>query len=84
MKHRRQNRGIGTRLMERSLEALRGLGAAGRVVPGEPGYYHRFGFGVEPGIVLPGVAAECFQAVRFRGEMPAGTVFFHEAFDVQG
>lgn len=79
-----QNRGIGSRLMEQALEALRGLGAAGCVVLGEPEYYRRFGFAAESALVLPGVPAEYFQAVRFRGRMPAGTVSYPEAFDASG
>lgn len=79
-----QNRGIGTRLMQQALEALRGLGAAGCVLLGDPEYYRRFGFRAEPALVLPDVPAEYFQAIRFRGEIPAGTVSFHEAFNAQG
>lgn len=80
----RQNRGIGTQLMERALEELCKLGAAGCVVLGDPKYYQRFGFKAEPAIVLPSVPPEYFQAVRFRGEIPAGTVSYHEAFNAQG
>lgn len=79
-----QNRGIGNRLIEQALEALRELGAAGCVVLGDPQYYRRFGFTPEPGLVLPGVPAEYFQALRFRGELPAGTVTYHNAFNAQG
>jgi len=76
----RQNRGIGARLMERAIEELRRLGAAGCVVPGDPAHYRRFGFKAESGIVLPDVPPEYFQAVRFHGPTPAGAVSYHEAF----
>lgn len=79
----RRNRGIGTLLVERSLRELRRFGAAGCVVLGDPKYYGRFGFKLEPAILLPGVPAKHFQALRFRGEIPAGTVSYHEAFYAQ-
>ncbi len=78
----RQNRGVGTLLMHQALEQLRRLGANGCVVLGDPNYYHRFGFKAESAIVLPGVPAEYFQALLFQGEMPAGTVSYHRAFNV--
>lgn len=76
----RQNQSIGTLLIQRALEDLRALGAAGCVVLGEPGYYARFGFNAEPSLVLPGVPAEYFQAVSFDGSMPSGQVSYDDAF----
>ena len=40
----RQNQGVGTMLVEASLEHLRGEGHSGVVVVGHPDYYTRFGF----------------------------------------
>lgn len=40
----RQREGIGSRLVERGLEILRGRGCPFVVVVGHPGYYPRFGF----------------------------------------
>ncbi len=48
-----QGQGIGAALMHAALDALRGQGAQGCVVLGEPSYYGRFGFHAEPGLVLP-------------------------------
>ena len=79
----RQGQGIGSELMRRALDELRRLDAAGCVVLGDPSYYARFGFKVEPGLVLPDVPPAYFQAVCFRGRMPAGTVRYHEAFEVR-
>jgi len=76
-----QGRGLGTLLMTRALEALRALGAAGCVVLGEPGYYGRFGFRSEPGLVLPGVPVRYFQAVTLQGATPSGQVAYHAAFE---
>jgi putative acetyltransferase len=79
----RQRQGIGSRLIEQALEELRGLGARGCAVLGEPSYYHRFGFKPEPGLVLPGVPPEYFQALAIDGPVPAGIVVYHHAFDAQ-
>ncbi|RQO53368.1 HAD family hydrolase [Variovorax sp. KBW07] len=77
----RQGQGIGAALMASALERLRQAGAAGCVVLGDPAYYGRFGFVAQPGLVLPGVPAEYFQAIRFDGAWPTGDVRYHEAFD---
>lgn len=80
-----QGRGVGSELMRAALEALRELGAAGCVVVGEPTYYGRFGFKAEPGLVLPDIPPEYFQAIVF-GErpIPRGSVTYHAGFDAQG
>lgn len=76
-----QGQGVGSALMEAALAELRRLGGVGCVVLGEPGYYGRFGFKAEPGLELPGVPQEYFQAVSFGDEMPSGTVKYHAAFE---
>lgn len=76
-----QGRRLGTRLVAGALTELRALGAAGCVVLGEPGYYARFGFGHEPGLVLPGVPARYFQAIVFRGAAPSAQVAYHASFE---
>lgn len=78
----RQGQGIGTLLVQHALARLNAMGAAGCVVLGEPGYYARFGFAAEPQLVLPGVPAEYFQAIRFTGRLPRGDVKYHASFDV--
>ena len=80
----RQRQGIGSRLVRHVLSALQAAGAAGCVVLGEPHYYARFGFRPEPSLSLPGVPAEYFQALAFRGTLPAGLVAYHDAFSAQG
>ncbi|WP_256327264.1 GNAT family N-acetyltransferase [Variovorax sp. EL159] len=77
----RQGQGVGAALMKAALERLRQAGAAGCVVLGEPAYYGRFGFVARPGLVLPGVPAEYFQAVCFGGAWPEGDVQYHDAFN---
>lgn len=65
-----QGRGVGSKLMQNSLAALKATGATGCVVLGDPGYYGRFGFSVVDGLIFPGVPAEYFQALSFSGEFP--------------
>lgn len=76
----RQRNGIGSTLINAGLDALRGLGAAGCVVLGEPAYYSRFGFAVDPDLSLPGVPAEYFQALRFGDAAAKGVVSYHPGF----
>ncbi len=75
-----QRKGLGSQLVMRALAAIGGKGAAGCVVLGEPGYYGRFGFKAVPGLVLPEVPPEYFQALSFGSGFAQGDVSFHEAF----
>jgi putative acetyltransferase len=77
----RQKQGIGAVLMQHALDALREQDAAGCVLLGDPAYYARFGFVAHPSLVLPGVPPEYFQAIAWRGEVPAASVHYHAAFD---
>jgi putative acetyltransferase len=79
-----QQQGIGSRLVRDALRRLRDSGAAGCVVLGDPAYYSRFGFKPEPGLVLPGVPAEYFQAMSFSSHLPRGSVAYHAAFNARG
>ena len=76
-----QRRGIGSLLMHEALRRLRGTGAAGCVLLGDPRYYSRFGFRAEPELILPGVPAEYFQAITFGASRPRGIVSYHCAFN---
>ena len=78
-----QGLGIGSKLMQSALSALKAIGASGCVVLGDPGYYGRFGFTVVDGLVFPGVPAEYFQGLSFSGESPKGDVSYHEAFSAK-
>lgn len=79
-----QGQGIGSRLMVETLASLRDMGARGCMLLGDPGFYARFGFKAEPSLVLPGVPAEYFQAVRFADALPCATVAYHPAFEARG
>ena len=78
-----QGCGVGSRLMREALRILRERGAAGCVVLGEPGYYSRFGFQVDPNLVLPDVPPEYFMAVSLDSSQPRGTVSYHAAFNAR-
>ena len=77
--HRGQ--GLGTRLVQTALEALRARGANGCVVLGEPAYYGRFGFVVEPGLTLAGASPWPLLALAFDDRLPPlGEVSYAPAF----
>ena len=78
-----QRSGIGSRLMQSVLEILKGSGASGCVLLGDPAYYCRFGFKPESCLVLPDVPPEYFQAIQFSGSLPSGIVTYHEAFNAK-
>lgn len=79
----RRGKGIGSALMWAALQQLRQQGAAGCVVLGDPAYYGRFGFKAHPGLELPDVPPEYFQALSFTGELPVGVVKYAAAFDAR-
>lgn len=76
-----QGQGIGTGLMHAALDALRARNAQGCVLLGEPGYYARFGFRAEPGLRLPGVPVEYFQALCLQPPLAQGEVRYSPAFE---
>jgi putative acetyltransferase len=68
--------------MHEALRILREQSAAGCVLLGEPAYYSRFGFQVDPNLSLPGAPPEYFQSVSFGASRPRGIVSYHSAFNV--
>ena len=72
--------GIGGALIRRGLDEIKSRGAAGCVLVGDPGYYHRFGFAARAGLEVPGVPPEAVLALSFSGDVPAGRVNFDPAF----
>jgi len=79
-----QGIGIGAALIKAALKELKGQGAEGCVVLGDPGYYARFGFVRDPGLSYPGVPPEYFQVLSFGERIPVGTVLYSEAFNARG
>ena len=76
-----QKQGIGKALIHEGLSLLKGLGARGCVLVGDPKYYEQFGFRNLPELILEGVPHENFMALPFGENTPQGTVLFHEAFN---
>lgn len=78
-----QGKGIGVQLIDAALARVQAMSAAGCVVLGEPEYYVRFGFAPFPGLELPGVPAEYFQAILWSSCVPQGEVAYHPAFEAK-
>ncbi|MDD5204060.1 MAG: N-acetyltransferase [Desulfobacterales bacterium] len=75
-----QKRGIGKSLIHEGLSSLKGLGAKGCVLVGDPGYYERFGFRNPTDLSVDGVPQQYFLALPFGENKSRGTVLFHESF----
>ena len=76
----KQRHGIGVDLIKAGLDQIKLLGAAGCVVLGDPDYYARFGFKVDPALCFPGVPPEYFQCLTFGPDTARGVVVYHPAF----
>ena len=84
MRPDRQGRGIGSELIEASLAIMRGRGALGCVLVGDPGFYRRFGFLRTAGVDWPGVPGEYVLTLPFGADAPSGEIGFHPAFLTPG
>lgn len=80
----RQRQGIGSALIDEGLRRLKGMGAEGCMLVGDPAYYERFGFHNVPELVLEGVPPENFLALPFGEGRRSGVVEFHEGFRATG
>lgn len=78
-----QRRGIGAALIREGLARIRGLGAAGCAVLGDPHYYARFGFAADPRLAYAGAPAAYFQSLAFDAAIPTGEVTYHPGFAAQ-
>lgn len=79
-----QRQGIGKALIREGLSRLKEMNAEGCCLVGHPEYYRKFGFKNIAGLVLVGVPQEFFFALPFHGNIPQGTVAFHEGFKADG
>lgn len=75
-----QRQGIGKYLIREGLSRLKAENAQGCCLVGHPEYYKKFGFKNISGFVYEGVPQEVFLALSFDGQLPQGTVTFHEGF----
>jgi len=76
----RQGAGIGSMLVRTGLEAVSELGAMGCILTGNPAFYSRFGFEPSPESAPSGEPSEFFMVKLLRGQLPVGSIHFHEAF----
>ena len=76
-----QAQGVGSKLINEGLAALKDLGATGCVLLDEPEYYGRFGFKADPRLVLENVPAEYFQVLAFSKTIPTDSIVYAEAFN---
>jgi putative acetyltransferase len=79
-----QRKGIGKSLILEGLSRLKGLNAKGCCLVGHPDYYRKLGFKNVSGLVHEGVPQQVFLAMSFDGQIPQGTVNFHDGFKADG
>lgn len=71
---------IGTALVTNGIAMLRSMGRKGCALVGLPTYYNRFGFKNYPQLIYEGSPQEVFVVKSLVGQVPSGTVEFHQAF----
>ncbi|WP_246347475.1 GNAT family N-acetyltransferase [Brevundimonas basaltis] len=76
-----QRGGVGSALIKQGLDKLARRGAQGCVVLGDPDYYGRFGFSSDHALRYGDVPAGYFQSLLLAGELAAGEVTYHAAFE---
>ena len=79
-----QRQAIGRHLIREGLSRLKALNAQGCCLVGHPEYYKKLGFKNISGLVHEGVPQEVFLALSIDGQVPQGTVTFHEGFKAVG
>jgi len=79
---RLQRQGIGQALVTEGLTTIRGLGARGCVLVGDPAFYARFGFRPDAALHMEGVPSEVLLCLPMCENVPEGTVTHHPAFSV--
>jgi putative acetyltransferase len=81
---RYQRKGIGKSLILEGISRLKNLNAKGCCLVGYPNYYKKLGFKNVSGLVYEGVPQEVFLVMSFDGQIPQGTVNFHDGFKADG
>ena len=79
-----QRKGIGKSLILEGISRLKDLNAKGCCLVGHPDYYRKLGFKNVTGLVHEGVPQEVFLVMSFDGQIPQGTVNFHDGFKADG
>ena len=81
---RYQRKGIGKSLILEGISRLKNLNAKGCCLVGPSNYYKKLGFKNVSGLVYEGVPQEVFLVMSFDGQIPQGTVNFHDGFKADG
>jgi len=74
-----QKRGVGAKLIREGLAAIKARGAKGCALTGNPEYYARFGFALDPTLCPPQEPVQYFMTLSF-GERPVAPLAFHPLF----
>jgi putative acetyltransferase len=75
-----QGQGIGSALINQSLDRMRTQGSLGIVLVGDPGFYVRFGFKNMEGVSYQGVPNQFVLVLPFTDVAATGEVVAHDAF----
>ena len=75
-----QKQSLGKQLLKSGLAGIKKKGAKGCFCVGDIGYYGRFGFSSNHGLVLEGIPKEHILAQNFSSEHPKGMVILAPAF----
>jgi putative acetyltransferase len=62
------------------MSLLKGMGARGCALVGDPNYYKRFGFKNHPELIHEGIPQEVFLVLPFTDKVPKSIVEFHAVF----
>lgn len=79
-----QRQGLGSALVRAGLEVIRGLGAQGCVLVGDPAFYERLGFHHDPSLTMHGIPPQYLLCLPLASSVPQGEVEHHAAFWVSG
>lgn len=71
---------IGTAMVNNGLDLLKSMNSKGCALVGLPAYYYRFGFINYPWLIHEGVPQKVFVVKSLLGQVPTGTLEFHQAF----
>ena len=75
----KQRHGLGTQLAHTGLDILRGIGATGCVLTGNPAVYTPIGFSNEHGLNYSGLNPKYILFISFDGTVPKGEIAFADA-----
>lgn len=77
----RQRQGIGKALITRGLELLKGMGASGCALIGNPDFYRGAGFSSDGQLSYCDLDTRLVQRIVLRGSAPSGALRFAPAFE---